>query len=203
VSLFNTESTAELRISRQGPAPLPNPPKPGATLDILISDALTRYWILARPEGLAGTAELDLYAADRFNAIFGDDPAEWVLRVDPLPRSSHWLACAVPSLFAVDLPRSAADRGWQVRRIQPRFVRDFNHHCAGLPRDAAFCVASSESTTIGLIADGNWRDIRVHPPLGRTTASFDTLLRRDCRQAGMTTDGLRPVVVGSQRGAAR
>lgn len=203
MSLFNTEPAAELRISRQGSAPLPNAPKPGAMLDILISDALTRYWVLVRPAGLASAAELDLYAADRFNAIFGDDPAEWVIRVDPLPRSDRWLACAVPALFAVDLPRTATERGWQVRRVQPRFVRDFNCHCAGLPRDAAFCVASSESTTIGLIADGNWRDIRVHPPLGRTTASFSTLLRRDCQQAGMVADELQPVVVGSLRGSAR
>lgn len=202
MSPFRTKG-AELRVMRQGPEPLQEPPRPGALLNILVSDTLVRYWILDRPPGLASAAELDLYAADRFAAIFGDDPAAWVLRVDPVPRAERWLACAVPSLFAVDLPQAAAARGWHVCRVQPRFIREFNEHCSALDTDAAFCVASRECTTIGLIAAGKWCGVRIHPPLDRASASFSTLLRRDCRQAGMSADGLRPVVVGSLRKSAR
>lgn len=197
-----TANTTELRVMRSGTEPIPDAPRPGAALDILVSDALTRYWILERPAGLASVEELDQYAAARFNDIFGDDPAEWVIRVDPMPGADRWLACAMPALFAVDLPRAAAERGWRPRHVQPRFVRDFNRHCASLGGDTAFCVASHESTTIGLISEGRWCGIRVHPPLDSATASFGTLLRRDCRQAGMATDGLQPVVVGSLREAA-
>lgn len=202
MSLFKTEVT-NLRVTRQGPEPLPDPPRPGAQLDILVTDALVRYWILERPAGIASAAELDFYAADRFAEIFGDDPAAWVLRVDPVPRADRWLACAIPSLFAVDLPQAAAARGWQVRRVQSRFIREFNRHCRALDAEAAFCVASRECTTIGLIAADKWCGIRIHPPLDRATSSFGTLLRRDCRQAGISADGLRPVVVGSLREAAR
>lgn len=202
MSRFGTKA-AELHVLRSGVEPLRDPPRPGAGLDIVVSDALTRYWILERPAGIAGVAELDLYAAARFADIFGDDPAEWAIRVDPLPGADRWLASAIPALFAVDLPRAAAARGWRVRSIQPRFVREFNRHCRGLRAEAAFCVASQECTTIGLIAAGCWRGIRVHPPLDSGMASFATLLRRDCRQAGMAADGLLPVVVGSLREAAR
>lgn len=202
MSRFNTE-TAELRVLRCGTEEIQDPPRQGAALDILVSDALTRYWILDRPGGLANAAELDLYAADRFNTIFGDDPAEWAIRVDPVPRADRWLACAIPTLFAVDLLRAAEARGWRPNRVQPRFVREFNRHCSDLGSEAAFCVASRESTTIGLIDNGKWCGIRVHPPLDRASASFGTLLRRDCRQAGITADGLQPVVVGSLRGSAR
>jgi hypothetical protein len=192
-----------LRVTRQGPEPLQDPPYPGARLEILVADTLVRYWIIDCPPGLASAAELDLYAADRFATIFGDDPSAWVLRVDPVPRAERWLACAIPSLFAVDLPQAAAARGWHVCRVQPRFIREFNEHCRALDTDAAFCVASRESTTIGLIAADKWCGIRIHPPLDRAPASFSTLLRRDCRQAGMSADGLRPVVVGSLRESAR
>ena len=202
MSLFRTE-TAELRISRRGVEPLPDPPEEGATLDILVSDALVRYWILERPAGLASAAELDLYAADRFAEVFGDDPAAWVLRVDPVPQADRWLACALPAIFAVDLPRLAEEKGWRLRNVQPRFVREYNRHCRELGNDAVFCVASRESTTIGLIADGRWRGIRVHPPLDRGGTGFGTLLRRDCRQAGITADGLQPHIVGSLRDFAR
>jgi len=184
-------------------APLQDPPRAGAMLDILVSDALVRYWILARPAGLAGAAALDFYAADRFEEIFGDDPAAWVLRVDPLPHADRWLACAVPVIFAVDLPRLAEEKGWRLRSVQPRFVSEYNRHCRTLGPDTIFCVASHESTTIGLIADGNWRGIRVHPPLDRSSNRFDALLRRDCRQAGISSDSLRPHIVGSLRQSAQ
>lgn len=202
MSLFNTE-TAEMRISRNGADPLADPPHPGAMLDILVSDALVRYWILERPTGLTSAAELDLYAADRFAEVFGDDPAAWVLRVDPLPQAERWLACAVPAVFAVDVARAAEAKGWRLRSVQPRFVREYNRHCRELGPDAAFCVASSESTTIGLISDGSWRGIRVHPPLAHAETSFGALLRRDCRQAGVAFDVMQPTVVGSLRAAAR
>jgi hypothetical protein len=201
--LPNRTEVATLRVTRGGARPLKDAPRPGTPLDILVSDNVARYWILDRPSGLASTAELDLYAADRFAAIFGDDPAAWTLRVDPAPRADRWLACAIPARFADDLPRSAAAQGWQVRQIQSRFISEFNRCCHALDEDTAFCVASTECTTIGLIVDGRWRSIRVHPPLSRTGASFGTLLQRDCAQAGIAVDSIRPVVVGSLRERAQ
>lgn len=202
MSLFKTE-VAVLHVLRRGTQPIAEPPTPGAWLDILVSDALSRYWILDRPAGTDSIAELDLYAADRFAEIYGDDPAEWVIRVDPQPRADRWLACAIPILFARELAQSAVARGWRVRHVQARFIREFNAHCRQLGREAVFCVASQESTTIGLIADGRWQGIRVHPPLDRSTASFQTLLRRDSRHAGVSMAGVEPVIVGSLRKAAR
>jgi hypothetical protein len=194
---------AELHVLSSGPESLPDPACRGAMLDIVVSDALARYWILDQPAGLASAAELDLYAVDRFNAIFGDDPAQWVLRVDPLPHAASRLACAIPALYATDLPGYVADRGWQARRVETRFIREFNRHCRALGRDAVFCVAANDSTTIGLIEAGTWRGIRVHPPLDKCAAGFSTLLRRDARQACMSIDGLLPVVVGSLKELVR
>lgn len=194
---------AELHVLSSGPEALPDPARRGALLDIVVSDVLARYWILDQPAGLASAAELDLYAVDRFNAIFGDDPAQWVLRVDPLPHAASRLACAIPALYAIDLPGYVADRGWQARRVETRFIREFNRHCRALGSDAVFCVAANDSTTIGLIEGGVWRGIRVHPPLDRCAAGFSTLLRRDARQAGMSIDGLLPVVVGSLKESVR
>ncbi len=196
MSRFRTEA-ATLRVTREGAQPLADAPCPGATLDILVSDNVARYWILERPPGLASAAELDLYAADRFTAIFGDDPAAWSLRVDPAPRADRWLACAIPAHIAETLPESVVARGWRVRRIQSRYIEEFNRCCRSLDTNTAFCVASRECTTIGLIAEGTWRGIRVHPPLNRTAANFRALLQRDCRQAGIKADVLRPVVTGS------
>lgn len=199
----NRTEVATLRVKHDGAQPLTAAPRPGAPLDILVSDNVARYWILERPPGLASAAELDLYAADRFAALFGDDPAAWTLQVDPAPQADRWLACAIPARIADDLPQAAAAQGWRVRHIQSRYIREFNRCCRALDADTAFCVASMECTTIGLIADGKWCSIRVHPSLGRTAAGFSALLHRDCRQAGVAVEALRPVVVGSLRERAR
>jgi hypothetical protein len=199
---YHHEAT-ELHVSRRGCEPLQSPPQEGAMLDILVSDALTRYWILERPAGIADGTALDRYVADRFVEVFGDDPDAWVLSVNPLPQAERWLACAVPAIFAVDLPRLAEAKGWCLRSVQPRFLREYQRHCRDLGPDAAFCVASHETTTIGLIASGNWRGIHVHPPLDSSVDTFGAMLRRDCRQAGITTDRVEPHVVGSLREIAR
>ena len=194
---------AILHVTRSGPRPLAKAPRPGAPLDILVTDSVARYWILERPAGLAGTSELDLLAAERFAVLYGDDPADWAIRVDPSPWTDRWLACAIPVRYATELPQSAAAEGWRVRQVQSRYIREFNRCCRHLDADTAFCIAARECTTIGLITKGKWRGIRVHPPLTRSTASFSTLLQRDCRQAGLSTETVRPVVVGSLRERAR
>lgn len=175
----------------------------GMPLDILVSDALTRYWILERPAGIASLAELELYAADRFAQLYGDDPGQWVIRVDPQPRASRWLAAAIPALFVRDLAQAAEAQGWRVRRVESRYIREYNAHCAALGPDTVFCVASRDSTTIGLMASGEWHGIRVHPPLDRSTSSFQSLLRRDGRQAGVPVEDIAPIIVGSLRESAR
>jgi len=201
VSLRKTDA-AILHVTRSGPRPLEKAPRRGALLDILVTDSVARYWILERPAGLAGTAELDLLAAERFAALYGDDPADWAIRVDPAPWSKHWLACAIPLRYATELPRSAEAAGWRVRQVQSRYLREFNRCCRHLDANTAFCVAARECTTIGLIVQGQWRGIRVHPPLTHSTAGFDTLLQRDSRQADLPAATLRPVVVGSLRAMA-
>lgn len=201
MSLFRAEAV-ELQVPRHGRVKIADPPRPGAPLDICVSDVLTRYWILDRPAGLVSAHELDLYAAERFAAIFGEDAGQWVVRYDPDPLGRAWLACALPVTVAIDLPRQAADHGWRPRRIQPQFVRAYNRHCRRLERTAAFCLASTDSTTIGLIVDGLWRNVRVHPPLDRSKVDFVTLLRRDCRQVGLAGTCPRPVIVGPLAEAA-
>ncbi len=195
--------TAILHVTRSGPHPLAPAPCPGAPLDILVTDCVARYWILERPSDLADTADLGRLAAERFTAIYGDDPADWVIRVTPSSWAERWLACAIPACYATELPRTAAAEGWQVRQVQSRYLHEFNRCCRHLDADTAFCVATRECTTIGLIAAGTWRGIRVHPPLTLGTAGFGTLLQRDCRQAGLSSGVVHPVIVGPLRERAR
>jgi hypothetical protein len=186
------------KVGRDSTATLPEAPRSAPLLDIVIADTLARYWLVTPPAGLASGSELDLYLADQLATIFGDDPSRWSLRVDPVPGGSAMLACALPLEITTRLTEQATRQGWTTRHLQPRFIYEYNRHCHRLPSCAAFCVASRDSTALALIANGQWRSIRVHPPLNRTGVNFTTLLRRDCHQAGLAADELARHVVGSQ-----
>lgn len=201
MSRSKTERVA-VHVSRQGGIRCAESHQRGNDIDIVVSDALVRYWIIERIPGLANLAELELYAAEQFGQIFGDDPAGWVIRIDSVPFAKRWLACALPIGIASDLPRELHEQGRQVVSLQPHFVREYNRHCHALETSTAFCVAEEESTTIGLLVDGEWRGIRIHPPLDSAKADLDDYLRRDCLQCGIDAGTLKPCVVGSLREVA-
>ncbi len=194
---------AELYVSRQGGISLGDPPARGDGINFVVSDALARFWIIERLPGLSSYTELERYAARQFQQIFGDDPASWIIRIDPAPFTKQWLVCALPAEIAIDLPRKAEEKGWQVRGLLPHFISEYNAHCDSLKSEAAFCLASQEATTIGMVVRGEWKGIRVHPPLYRSKAGFKTLLQRDCLQCGINIDSLKQHVVGPLCEAAR
>lgn len=202
MSRFRTKD-AEVHVSRQAGFSLGHPPRPGSCIDFVVSDALARYWIVERLPGLSGYAELERHAARQFQQIFGDDPDAWVLRIDPAPFARRWLVCALPASIAIELPREAVEKGWQVRSLAPDFIRTFNAHCRRLKGDAVFCLASHEATTIGMMIRGEWKGIRVHPPLDRSKVGFNALLQRDYLQCGIKNERIRPLVAGPLCEAAR
>lgn len=202
MSHFRT-SDVEVYVPRQAEFSLRDPSVPHAGIKLIVSDAWARFWIVDRLPGLSSFTELERYAARQFQQIFGDDPASWVIRIDPMPFAARWLVCALPAEIALGLPRKAEEQGWRVRSIQPHFISELNAHCRTLSRDIAICLASQEATTIGLSYRGEWAGIRVHPPLDRSKAGFKALLLRDCMQCGLKIDKLKLQVFGPLCEAAR
>lgn len=202
MSRFRIEKV-EAYVSRREAFFLSDPPAPRAGISLVVSDAWARFWILDRLPGLSSHSELERYAAMQFKQIFGDDPDAWVIRIEPTPFARRWLVCALPADIALDLPRQLEAKGWRVRALRPHFISEFNTRCRLLQGDVAVCLASREATTIGVVVEGEWKGIRVHPPLDRSKAGFRTLLQRDCLQCGVKIDSLRPHVFGPLCEAAK
>lgn len=113
MSRFGAEPV-ELHVPRHGRAMIGKPPCSGVPLDICVTDVLTRYWVLECPAGLASAHELDLYAAERYAAIFGEDPAQWVVRYDPDPRSRTWLADALAKPVSIEFKDASLKQVFEV-----------------------------------------------------------------------------------------
>lgn len=167
------------------------------TLEITVSDALARCWILERPPGLASPREIQALAVDQMQQLYGDsadNAAQWALRLDLTPFTSHWPVVALPAALLELLQDIASGYGWQIGKIQTRFVSGINARLAPWrkqARNAVYSLETSDGLTIGIRSAGVWRALRTHPPLSLLGTDLPAMLRRDCRAAGIAVDDCR------------
>ena len=121
-------------------------------LEISLSDALARSWIVERLPGLASVQEIEALAGDQMRRLYGDnnaDSADWVIRLDTTPFVSRWPAIALPKWLLDLLVEIAVTQGWQLTKIQTRFVQRLNaERSNSLHRPK--CVVYSLDTPDGL-----------------------------------------------------
>lgn len=161
------------------------------TLEITVSDALARCWIVERLPGLASPQEIDGLAYDQMQRLYGDNSAEasqWAVQVDATPFASHWPAIAIPKSLVDLLLETFGARGCQIGKIQTRFVRSFNTQSGNsiLPqKHAVYSLETADGLTIGIRNAREWQALRTHPPLSLLRTDLLAMLRRDCRTLGL------------------
>jgi len=186
-------------------------------INITISDALTRTFVLRRLPGLAGIEEIECVARDQFARLYGeqgdsgnqgnqgdqgrfDAVGAWAVQVDAIPFARHWPVFAVPQMLIDRIVSAAAANGLVAGRIEPRFVFACNDTrvrpswLAGLgwpgrrARTEVLSLQTTESLTLGIRAAGNWLSLRSHPPLAATGVDLATMIRRECRALGIAVE---------------
>lgn len=166
-------------------------------LEITLSDALARSWVAERLPGLTSRDEIDAVALDQMRSLYGDarsDFAEWVIRLDAEPFCEKWPAIALPKALLDLLAGLVTGRDFRPGRIQTRFVRSFNalrSHPFRRQNTAVYCLNAPDGLTIGIHGARQWQALRTHPPLRLLGADLPTMLRRDCRAAGVPIEGCR------------
>ncbi|MGV0975744.1 MAG: hypothetical protein ACOYBO_07430 [Azonexus sp.] len=167
------------------------------TLEITVSDALARCWILERPPGLASPREIQALAVDQMQQLYGDNSdsvAQWTLRLDLTPFTSQWPAVALPTALLELLRDIAGGHGWRIGKIQTRFVSGINARLVPWrkqARNAVYSLETSDGLTIGIRSAGAWLALRTHPPLRLLGTDLPAMLRRDCRVAGIAVEDCR------------
>ena len=171
------------------------------TLEITLSDALVRSWIIERLPGLASPQEIEALANDQMLRLFdGDsaDSARWVIRVDATPFVGYWPAIALPKALLDLFCEVTAACGWRLAKVETRFVRRFNDWRANpfsRPKQVVYCLDTSDGLTIGIRNAQQWQALRTHPPLSMLGTDVSAMLRRDCRAAGLRLDDCRVVAL--------
>lgn len=166
-------------------------------LDISISDALCRCWILPRPAGIATPEEVEALARHQLQSVFGSSAAEaseWAVRHDAMPFASAWPAIALAKSLLELCEDIAQTSNYLLHSVQPRFVRQLNQHAEFRVRPRQVgqtllqVLSSDEHVTIGIRRGIHWLSLRVHPPLACLDLPLEKLLRRDCRAAGLSRE---------------
>jgi hypothetical protein len=166
-------------------------------LEITLSDILVRSWIVDRLPGLATLAEIEALADSQMGELFGDgngDAGEWVIRVDATPFASHWPAIALPKALLALLIEIAGSYGWQLAKIQTRFVRclnDWRRNPFKRSKLFIFSLDTPDGLTIAIRNAEQWQTLRTHPPLAMLATDLPAMLRRECRVAGLLFEDYR------------
>ncbi len=163
-------------------------------MEVTLSDALVRGWIVERLPGLASPAEVEALADFQMRALYGDDDADasdWVIRVDATPFAKNWPAMALPKVLRDLLVGIAGDYGCPLARIQTRFVFSFNDwqdHPFKRSNPIVLSLDTPDGLTIGIRNAAQWQALRTHPPLAILGVGLPAMLRRECRAAGLHLD---------------
>ena len=120
----------------------------GWPLTIVLADELVRLWQVTPPRQTARLADLEAAAALRFQLLYGEPAADWILRAGwDLDRP--FLAAAMPRALLAALEQGAAAHQLKVVEIVPQFVAVLNR-CAGALRPGAwFGTVHDKVLTLG------------------------------------------------------
>ncbi|RIX49506.1 MAG: hypothetical protein D3M94_00395 [Rhodocyclales bacterium GT-UBC] len=166
-------------------------------LDVTVSDALARSWIVERVPGLSTPQEVAALAESQMQDIYGDSMEAaglWTVRVDATPFAEQWPAIALPKALLELLFELAAGKAWSVGQVTTRFVAGVNaRHGNPFRRPGAevFSLESSDGLTIAVRDTSQWRALRTHPPLALLGTELSAMLRRDCLAAGLQAENCR------------
>lgn len=166
-------------------------------LEISVSDAIARSWIVERLPGLASVQEIEALAAAQMQQRYGDsdgEAAEWIIRLDAMPFAQRWPAIALPKALLALLLEFATLQGWVLGKIQTRFVRCLNAEPKPLfsrSKVVVYSLDTPDGLAIGIRQKQAWLALRTHPPLALLSTSLPAMLRRESRAAGLNLDDCR------------
>jgi hypothetical protein len=165
---------------------LARPALKAASARIVLADALVRYFIVARPQGVRHRAELEELMAARFEEQFGLAGADWMIAGDLDPAAQSYLACAAPRKLIEALRRACAGLGLRLAALEPFAVSEMNRWRGKMPRGAAwFGAADAGTVTLGYRSAQGWLGVRTHAVGADAQQSLPLLAERDALVHGV------------------
>lgn len=121
----------------------------GVKTSVTLADDWVRLFIVAPPQNTTRRADCNAAAAMRFQALYGESPADWQIDAEWDARQP-FLACAMPRSLLTMLQQLAVEYRLPLIAIAPHFVAAWNRWHAKLKASAWFGVAHEHGLTLGV-----------------------------------------------------
>lgn len=131
----------------------------GQSLRVIVSDAYCRYQLLPRPAGTRNHAELNAAIRARFQASFGVNPEDWILRSDSAPNASHDFLCALQRSLFDALQQAAIAHASRIVSITPLWIWSVEKSAAS-KRNCWLLTSEGKVLTAGLFQGGRCLGVR-------------------------------------------
>ncbi|NHZ83836.1 hypothetical protein F2P44_31890 [Massilia sp. CCM 8695] len=150
-----------------------------ARLSVRVADCWSRTFLLEAQAGISGLRDCRLLLDARFETLYGQAPADWLLQAD-WQADAPMLACAIPR----GLRQALA--GFALARVLPALLQDWNRHCAALPADGVWCAAAD-----GVVNLLVWRKARLQLVRQQPGQDVDGLLALELARLGVAMPAAR------------
>lgn len=161
----------------------------GARTRVVLADELTRAWMVTPPPNAARLADCRAAVEARFQAVYGDELADWRLAMD-WDVDAPFIACAIPNALADSLVRVAREHGLRLIGIVPHFVAAWNAGSTRLAEGEWLAVAQGRTLSLGVTAPrgrlGALRRVTIDAADRGRPGGLGRIVAREALRLGMT-----------------
>lgn len=151
----------------------------GWPVSFVLADDLLRLWQVTPPPGAAQLADLEAAALARFQRLYGEGAAAWVIEAAWDTRQPFFAAAMARPLLSV-LQHSASQHRLVITEMTPHFMHQWQHWRGKLKAGAWFGLVSDRALSIGVIQAQRLSAVRVLALPERITPEWLTqVLRRE------------------------
>jgi hypothetical protein len=173
----------------------------GARVQVVLADALVRYFTVTPPTNLADFADCEAALAMRFSALFDENPAGWQMQAD-WQLAQPFLGCAVPRTLQACIEASARAAGLTLTGVAPHYVHAWNRWRRQLRPDSWLVLVHGAQLTLGIARAGVLSSVKRLPSAGtidEVLARLPGLVTREALALGQDRPA-RVVVIGAPAG---
>lgn len=142
---------------------LRDPQNTSTRLHVILSEHFVRYTVLPWHAKLQNETEWLAYARQHFTRTYGEVAAPWSLRVSGCTPGKMRVASAVDAALLQGIAQVCQEAHTPPHSIQPHFMHAFNiarSQFKGV--NAWFALADENRLSLGLMINGEWRQLRSH-----------------------------------------
>lgn len=129
-------------------------------VDIVLCDSFARYVVVPWSDHLSRQSEAEMFAAARFEEVYGDLVNDWTIRVDMRSHGANGIACGIGTELLDQVLHECSSAKVVPRSLRPRFVSAIRQYRRALPENVLVVAPRLDYCVMASIINDDWREVR-------------------------------------------